>query len=549
MVKIKNILLIIFTFFAIGSFAQNYLYGYAVEFTDKNNSKYNIDKPLEFLSQRAIDRRQRMNIQITEQDFPVNSFYTDSIINNITILHTTSKWLNTSVFLTNNTHFINDNIKLTFVKSIKLVYKGGVYLKQNNRHSKWENQELDSDYYGNSYSQISMCNAHKLHEKGFKGEGIQIAVLDGGFFNANKISGFDTLFLNNRILGTWDFVSHNTNVYDDDSHGMTVLSAIGGNVPYKLVGTAPEASYYLFRTENVSSEYPIEEYNWIAAAEMSDSLGVDIITSSLGYNVFDDASMNYSYSDMNGKTTVISIGAEIAFSKGMLVVNSAGNEGNNNWYYLTAPSDAKNVICVGAVDKNKHISTFSSRGPSADGRIKPDVVTQGVATTIIMSNGKVGSGSGTSYSCPVLTGMIACLWQAIPTYSNKQILNLVKKYSNRYEMPDNIYGYGIPDFSKASFIIDSSVNKEIEECGIEKLYPNPFVDKINFHLKVKNAQDVKIFIYDAKGVEILTKNIYFNANSYNLIVLNELSSLQYGCYYLSVITKEGTLIEKIIKNK
>jgi subtilisin family serine protease len=285
----------------------------------------------------------------------------------------------------------------------------------------------------------------------------------------------------------------------------------------------------------------------VSAAEMADSLGVDIITSSLGYNVFDDKTMNYTYDDMNGKTTIITKGAEIAFAKGILVVASAGNEANKNWHYITAPSDGSNILCVGAVDKDRYIASFSSRGPSSDGRVKPDVLAQGVATTIIMSNGIVGSGSGTSYSGPVIAGMVACFWQAVPQYSNRQILDLIRSYSDRYENPDNIYGYGIPDFEKSAFLIDSSENKEIEQSGIDKLYPNPFTDKLQFHLMIDEAQNVTISLYDSKGVKVYDDTRFFSADTYNFIEITDLHTLQYGCYYLSVTTKESVFSNKVIK--
>jgi subtilisin family serine protease len=313
------------------------------------------------------------------------------------------------------------------------------------------------------------------------------------------------------------------------------------------MGTAPEASYYLFRTENVYSEYPIEGENWIAAAERADSAGVDIITASLGYGSFDDETMSYTYSDMDGKTTRITKGAEIAFSKGIFLVNSAGNEGTSTWHYITAPSDGEHVLCVGAVAANKIIAPFSSRGPSADNRVKPDVTAMGMGTALIYADGTVGSGNGTSYSCPVMAGMIACLLQALPEKSNIEILNLVREISDRYDTPDNDYGYGIPDFSKLSFLIDSSnYNKESDD-NIVAAYPNPFVDKIKLNLFINKSQTIKIVLYNNFGEKVYYTEKHFLSDSYNLVILGDLPKLQRGFYFLSVYTEQKILSAKIVK--
>jgi hypothetical protein len=545
MVKIKNILFIVSLFTVSFITAQDYKFGYLVEFTDKDNTQFSIDNPDKFLSERAIERRNKFNIQITSQDFPVNKTYIDSIVKLGASMHVTSRWMNSAVFYTDSVNFPEKVANISFVSNCKLVYKkdGKKSVLSQNKFKSISGNEI----YGNSYTQIAMCNAQKLHQKGFKGKGIQIAVLDGGFHNVNTMECFDSLYANNRILGSWDFVSHNSNVFDDHTHGMGVLSIMGGNLPGQLMGTAPEASYYLFRTENVYSEYPIEGENWIAAAERADSAGVDIITASLGYGSFDDETMSYTYSDMDGKTTRITKGAEIAFSKGIFLVNSAGNEGTSTWHYITAPSDGEHVLCVGAVAANKIIAPFSSRGPSADNRVKPDVTAMGMGTALIYADGTVGSGNGTSYSCPVMAGMIACLLQALPEKSNIEILNLVREISDRYDTPDNDYGYGIPDFSKLSFLIDSSnYNKESDD-NIVAAYPNPFVDKIKLNLFINKSQTIKIVLYNNFGEKVYYTEKHFLSDSYNLVILGDLPKLQRGFYFLSVYTEQKILSAKIVK--
>lgn len=545
MVKIKTVLLIIGVLFAGVVNAQDYLYGYLVEFTDKANTIYSVDNPNEYLSQRAIDRRLKYNIDITEQDFPVNKNYIDSISNDSIKHHVTSRWFNSAVFYSNSEKFIDEISTISFVSKISLVYSGGILLKSA-KNSKWIDETYD-DIYGDSFNQIAMSNGHILHKNGFEGQGMQIAVLDGGFWRVNEMTCFDSLYHNNRIIGSWDFVSHDENVYDNDPHGMAVLSTMGGNLPGELVGTAPKASYYLFRTEDVDSEYPIEEENWIAAAEFADSAGVDIITSSLGYSTYDDESMSYSYADMDGVSTRITRGAEVAFTKGIFLANSAGNSGNDDWHYLTAPSDGEHVLCVGAVDENREIADFSSFGPSYDGRVKPDVVAKGLETTLIYSDETVGVGSGTSFSCPVMAGMVACLWQTMPDYSNEKLLDLIRSSSDRFNSPNDSYGFGIPDFAKATFIIDSSNYGNNSDDKIVKVYPNPFFDELSFHLYIKTGQEIEINMYNAVGVKVYSQTKQVNSDSYNLVTISELSKLEDGYYFLSVITEGDILTEKIAK--
>jgi hypothetical protein len=545
MAKNKFTLVVIFIFICSILAAQNFTYGYLVEFTNKANTIYSIDRPEEFLSARAIERRVKQNIEITEQDFPVNKTYTDSLLQYNSELHVTSRWFNSAVFYTNSSVFNSDALACSFVKKVTLVFQGQP-LKSNSVINKWDSG-ISEDDYGASDNQITMCNAQKLHNNGFLGEGIQIAVLDAGFWRVNEMACFDSLYQNNRILSHWDFVSHNSDVFDDDTHGMGVLSIMGGNLPGQMMGTAPQASYHLFRTENATSEYPIEEENWIAGAERADSVGVDIITASLGYSEFDDDTMNYTYADMDGKSTRITLGAEIAFSKGIFIVNSVGNEGIKNWHYLTAPSDGENVLSVGAVNEYEVIAYFSSLGPSYDNRTKPDVVAKGLATTLIKADETVGTGNGTSYSCPVMTGMVACLMQALPFYSNVELLNLVRSLGDRYTDPSTSYGYGVPDFSKATFILDSGAYNQTSSDKLVKVFPNPFNANLSFHLYVKKGQEVEVEMYDARGIKVYSDKQLLNSASYNLIEITGLDKLEQGYYFLSVLTEEGRFNQKIVR--
>ena len=275
--------------------------------------------------------------------------------------------------------------------------------------------EITTDYnYGNASNQIEMLKGEVLHQNNFTGEGMQIAILDAGFPNVDNFAAFKHIQDNNQILGGYDFVQRNEDFYTGYSHGMSVLSTIAGFLENEFVGTAPDAEFYLFITEDYDNETPLEESLWVEAAEKADSLGVDVINTSLGYTTFDNPNYNYTYNDMDGKTTFISRGAEIAFSRGLLLVNAAGNEGDTLWHYISAPADAESVLSIGAVNAVGTIAPFSSYGPTSDGSIKPDVCAQGSECIHYKCSGNIATSNGTSFASPILAGVITCLWQAFP---------------------------------------------------------------------------------------------------------------------------------------
>ncbi len=310
-----------------------------------------------------------------------------------------------------------------------------------------------------------MLGGDLMHSKGFKGEGIIIAVIDAGFYNVDKLDIFSGL--QNQILGTYDFVDGDSNVYDDHTHGMMVLSTMAAKVG--LIGAAPEAQYILLRSEDVFSENLIEEFMWVTAAEYADSMGADIINSSLGYTTFDNVNQNHSYDDMDGKTTPISIGAGIACDKGIIVVNSAGNSGNSNWYYIGAPADNYDVLTVGAVDENKESASFSSHGPNVDGSIKPNIVAQGINVVVVNSNNEYITSNGTSFSSPLTAGMVACLWGAHSNKSANSIKEAIYKSSDKYLIPNNQFGFGIPDYYDAYYYLNSELLIPINESIVDDL--------------------------------------------------------------------------------
>ena len=398
--------------------------------------------------------------------------------------------------------------------------------------------------YGMAYNQIHMLRGEDLHNMGLTGSGMVIAVLDAGFYGTDQHIAFDSLFANGQILGTKDFVAHSGTVYDYHTHGTAVLSTMGANVPGQMVGTAPHADYWLLRTEDGASEYIIEEYNWVSGAEYADSAGADVINSSLGYTTFDDALQDHSYEDMDGNTTPITIGADIAADKGMLVVNSAGNSGNDSWYYIGAPADGNYVFSIGAVDADGNLASFSSRGPTYDGRIKPNVCAQGAGTLVADPFGSFTYGNGTSFSSPIIAGMSACLWQGVPEKTNLEIMDALMENGSYSINPNNNYGWGIPNYLDAYTILTVIEDSALEEDAL-RLYPNPVVDQIKLEtgLSLEN-QTAIIRIFDQSGRVIKT---YQKSPTEGSIYIGGLEQISRGVYFLQLQNDKTSKTVKFIK--
>lgn len=544
---------------------------YLVRFTDKDNSPYSVNKPGEFLSQRAIDRRIREGIDITEQDLPVNPAYIDSVSGVGVKILNTSKWFNAVTIKTTDTSKLEKIFSLSFVKDIQNVgkeSKGGTDNKMEtvtnddyiqdasdlagltSQSWNYSSQSITALNYGYSCLQIDMLGGTMLHDQGYLGDGLIIAVLDAGFYKADQVDIFDSLWINGRILGTKDFVNPGGNVFTEHHHGMNVLSVLAANKPGFLIGTAPHAKYWLLRSEDTGSEYLIEEYNWVSAAEFADSAGVDIINSSLGYSQFWDSSQDYTYKDMDGKTAPSTIGADIAVSKGILVVNSAGNQGSSQWKYITAPSDGFNVLCVGAVNSEREYALFSSKGPSYDGRIKPNVSAMGQGTAISTSDGNIVNGNGTSFSSPLITGMAACLWQTGPDFSVYKVIDAIEKSCNRYSNPDTLLGYGIPDFTLAKTILSNPNINDFDDYNVIDVFPNPFYDYLNvYYLSSKDDDNATIEIFDITGKRVfLDKNIG-KKTGYNMYKIYGINYLSQGLYIIRLQSNGKIADHKIIKLK
>ncbi len=510
-----------------------------VYFKDKPNAQTFLDTPTKMLSQRSLDRRTNQNIALNFSDAPVEKNYYSQVKSStgITIM-AQSKWLNALHIRGTQTNILALQ-SLSFVDKIVFANKAlNTTAKKVNQNSIVQtNDKLKTtiDYaYGNSAGQIQMLNGQVLHQNNYTGSGKIIAVLDAGFPGVNTAQPFQNLIANNQILGGYDYVNRNPNFYTGDDHGTLVLSTMGGYKENALVGTAPSASYYLFITENDASENPVEESLWVEAAEKADSLGVDIITTSLGYFAYDNSNYSHTYSDMNGSTNFISRGAEIAFSKGIIVVAAAGNEGTTVEPHIGAPADAVSVITVGAVNSSKVKSGFSSIGPSFDNRIKPDVMAQGTAAVVSDISGNIGTANGTSFSCPIMAGMIACLWQAFPTKTNKEIRQMILESSDRYSAPNNNYGYGIPNFGSTLGIENFQVS------SFFSVFPNPAKTTVSFLFTEENY-NASVSIYSVLGQKLIEKQI---TNQNPILSVEALNS---GLYFYTFDTEGLHRTGKIIK--
>ncbi|MBR1411174.1 MAG: S8 family serine peptidase [Prevotella sp.] len=441
-----------------------YIWRYTLE--DKRESGYTLDRPQRWLSHKSIERRRKQGLALDSTDLPVSSGYLKAIMRmtleaNRSAKHQaiesmvigTSRWNNSVLVRSADTTLLRKLSQQAYVRHSEQVWTSPdsierrLKTKPNTEFNSWDS--LKGVTYGHSREQIEMLNGHRLHSIGFKGKGITIAVLDGGFMNCDHLP----VFQRGNIAGAKDFVYPNSPYfYQETDHGTKVLSAMAANEPEVLVGTAPEARYWLLRCEDQESEQPVEEDYWTMAAEFADSLGADIISSSLGYTEYDNLPDYYHQYDLDGRTALISRTASMLARKGIILVNSAGNSGMGPWKKITFPADAENTLTVGALNQQRINAPFSGVGPTQDLRVKPDVMALGSPTSLISGRGGVVRDMGTSFSTPVVAGLVACLWQALPGKSALEIMDLVRQNSNGYQHPDNIYGYGIPNFWRAYMV-------------------------------------------------------------------------------------------------
>ncbi|HET8808964.1 MAG TPA: S8 family serine peptidase [Flavobacteriaceae bacterium] len=534
----------LFTFFILIGFTVSAQTEDAwVYFTDKQNVATALANPITILTQAAIDRKNLHGTPIDARDVPVNQSYISQIksATDITVF-AKSKWFN-CVYVRGSQAAINALANLAFVDSIdfansSLNSREAESVKINFYQKVNKKLEVATDFtYGNTANQVEMLNVDYLHQQNYTGEGITIAVMDAGFPNVNTLAAFQRMRNNGDLLDGYDFVDDVDDefLFTGSSHGTSVLSTITGFVQNDFVGTAPDASVYLFRTEDVWSETPVEMAYWVEAAERADSLGVFVINTSLGYSMFDNLSYSFSPSDMDGETAFISRGATVAFEKGMLVVNSAGNEGNGSWGIVTAPADSPGALAIGAVDANGNYASFSSTGPSADGRVKPDVAAQGASAAVITASGNISNASGTSFSSPIMAGAIASLWQADPSKTNLEIMQIVRQSASQFNNPDIFLGYGIPDFQAA---LANFSTEEITEENSFSIYPNPVSEKLYVDFSKENAS-ANLQIYSILGRKVMEQQ--------NVTDFITVSSLAPGMYLVKIVSEEKVATFKIVK--
>lgn len=532
------------------SYGQDKLH--LIYFKDKLNSPYSIDKPSEFMSEKAIKRRQKQNISIQFRDLPVNPSYIQKVRDaGAEILYPT-RWFNGVLIKT-------DEVTLSKIQKLEIIKNTTLLSKS----IKIDNQPLESGFdmdrfkniprqgrleaedYGASLAQIQLLGLDKMHEKGFHGEGITIAVLDNGFQNVDINPAFAHL----DVLGTYDFVGRQKNVFGGGTHGAYVLSVLGAYKPNELIGGAYAASYYLFETEDNSSESRAEEVFWLVAAEKADSLGVDIISTSLGYYTFDDPSANYSPKDTDGNTALITRAADMAVGTGMLVVTSAGNVDQSAWKTITFPADGDSVLAVGSVDRNGTHYHTSATGYSSDGRVKPDVMAIGHNTVVMSSSGFKSERTGTSFACPLVSALAAGIWQAHPELTAMEVVRLIQKSGSQYRSPDQKMGYGIPSFERTEKLIlgvDESSELTNSDHRNVHIYPNPTQNTLHLGFShFYQNKELKLTLRNTKGQNVYAKNVFLHKNYFEIQLSDTFFAK--GIYLLSIQVGDFTKLLRIVK--
>jgi len=515
---------------------------YMVFFRDKEGIPFSTSQPIEFLSEKAIDRRLRQGIDVSDRDLPVQASYVLGVRNAGADAFFTTRWLN-GVLIQCDPSVLPAVESLPYVDRVEFVaplpklQTGGrrtVSFRGKNNHIGFETE-----------NQLQMIGIDRMHQANYKGKGVTIAILDSGFPGVNISPAFQHIFSEGRFIESvsYDFVHNNPQVFQYDDHGTEVFSVIAAEIPDAFTGGAYEATFQLFITEDVPTEYRIEEYNWLFAAEKADSAGVDIIHSSLGYYDFDDASMNYTVEQMDGKTTVVSQAAQWAADRGILVVASAGNEGSiPSWRIITAPADAVDVLAIGAVNSIGEKSNSSSIGPSADNRIKPDLAALGVGVKVVKSNGQISTASGTSLAAPLVTSLAAGILQRYPDFTNKEIIALLRETASQAGNPDHLLGYGIPNFQAVV-----NFQEHIPQAGMFEIFPNPLKDDtLTISPFDPNLIDTcEVEIISSQGRILGRRTVRFDW--LNRTHKADMSGLASGIYYIRVFHEKRRHTFKLVK--
>lgn len=526
-------------FLQSGSLSAETSYFFYAQLTNKNNSPYTFSSPSAYLSERAIARRALFGIECDSTDLPVNPSYISQIKSLGVTIHCHSKWMNGVTVIVSDSGLMKQVRALPFVKWVQYTGKRDVALAVLAK-MKAETTTLN---YGSAATQVNQINGSYFHNAGYTGKGVIIGVLDAGFTNVNTNYAFDSLRLQGRLLGTKDIAEPNSNIYSLDNHGAEVLSIMTGNLPGKYLGTAPNASFWLIRTEYAPTEYLVETDFWTSGIEFADSVGVDVVNSSLVYTEFDDPSMDFTYNDMNGKVSRASRAATLASKKGIIVCNSVGNYGSSSWQYLGSPADADGIITVGAVTSTGSPSDFSSFGPSSDGRVKPEICALGTSTDIVNINGVPSTSNGTSYSSPVIAGTVACLIQALKETNShfdiESIRTLLIQSSSAYNNPTDQLGYGIPDFDKVLKYLNFYNSKKAEAASFELYYDSH--DKTIHIVMYDNSEITEkiVRIYSITGCKMLEKTI---TGTITILPINKLPA----GIYMVCISQNGKMESKKI---
>lgn len=542
-------LLVLLPFSLLGQVAPERFW---IQFTDKDNTPYSVDVPQAFLSQRAIERRQRQNIAITQSDLPVDPDYVAQVIaTGAGVLHV-SKWMNSV------TVHVADSSVLEAIMQLPFVLHSEPVGKHRSASGAWQKGEIQIDgknmvqlptdaEYGTALNQIAMLNGLPLHRQGVMGQGMLIAVLDAGFSGADNLAVFDSLRQNGRIVATKDLVQPGGNVYGHSTHGMAVLSTMAAYVPGTMIGTAPKAHYLLLRTEDVGSEFPIEEHNWIAGVEFADSCGADVLNTSLGYTDFDDPAYNYTYPDMDGRTSPSARASAMAAAKGMVVVTSAGNQGSSAWKYISTPADADSILAIGAVTADGIGASFSSIGPAADGRVKPDVCAQGQQAIVANTQGTVSPGNGTSFAGPILAGMAAVLWQAAPEATAMEVRDAIIRSAHLYDAPTTKMGHGIPDMIRARLILSGFEPQHLGRDELFTVHPSPFTDHLQGAYYSASDQRLTVRLVNGVGQVIAMQHVQGCQGCAHSFRFDGLGRLMAGIYTVQVLGGNGQTSVKVVK--
>ena len=521
---VRNFISVLFFIYSAFLFGQSsFEYMFRVYLNDKGDYSFSVSQPEEFLSKRSIERKSRQNVPIDSLDFPVSEGYLSCLEKEGGKIVSKSRWFNTCVVQFPDSASIERIKLLPFVDSVKYVWRGQVtdrfnWMRPRLERIRCEDEPDFHNYFGFTEEQFRVHNAESMIKAGFQGKGIHVGVIDAGFTNCDVIPYFEGV----NIFGYHDFVPSG-NIFSANDHGTKVLSTMAVNLPDLMIGSAPKANYWLFRSEDSKSEFPVEEDFWVAAIEYADSVGVDLVNTSLGYNQFDDETLSYSHPQLDGKTSFMTSAANKAFEKGILVIASAGNERKKPWGKITVPADAENILAIGAIRTDSVIASFSSAGPTADGRIKPDLVSVGSGTITIGSDGIIGMTNGTSLSSPFMAGLIASLWSINPSLNRNELVDIVKRSSSQYAHPDTIYGYGIPNFEKAMKEVLKTLHTFHKKIIDERVAIAPDQSGKNYVLSLLDPQFrndfYRVNMLDEEGIRIA--EAHFDENNSAMFYLPE----------------------------